>query len=67
MNIRNIGWEGVDWIHLAQDKDHWREYCNKPSGSINGGEFPGQLSDYYLLKNDPLPWSWLVGWLVGFR
>jgi len=21
MDIRKIGWEGVDWIHLAQDRD----------------------------------------------
>jgi hypothetical protein len=21
--MKGIGWEGVDWIHLAQDKDQW--------------------------------------------
>jgi hypothetical protein len=21
MNLRERGWEGVDWIHLAQDRD----------------------------------------------
>jgi hypothetical protein len=21
MDLREIGWEGVDWIHLPQDKD----------------------------------------------
>jgi hypothetical protein len=21
MNLREIGWEGVDWFHLAQDKN----------------------------------------------
>jgi hypothetical protein len=24
MDLRVIGWEGVDWIHLAQDRDQWR-------------------------------------------
>jgi hypothetical protein len=24
MDLREIGWEGVDWIHLAQDRYHWR-------------------------------------------
>jgi hypothetical protein len=24
MGRREIGWEGVDWIHLAQDRDRWR-------------------------------------------
>jgi hypothetical protein len=23
-DLREIGWEGVDWIHLAQDRDQWR-------------------------------------------
>jgi hypothetical protein len=22
MNLKEIGWESVDWIHLAQDRDH---------------------------------------------
>jgi hypothetical protein len=24
MDLRDIGWEGVDWIHLAQNTDQWR-------------------------------------------
>jgi hypothetical protein len=24
MNIRVIGWDGMDWIYLAQDRDQWR-------------------------------------------
>jgi hypothetical protein len=23
MNHGDIGWEGVDWIHLAQSRDQW--------------------------------------------
>jgi hypothetical protein len=23
MALREIGWEGVEWIHLAQDKAQW--------------------------------------------
>jgi hypothetical protein len=23
MDFREIGWEGVVWIHLAQDRDQW--------------------------------------------
>jgi len=26
---REIGWEGVDWINLAQDRDQWRAAVNK--------------------------------------
>jgi len=25
INLREIGWEGVDWMHLAQDKDQWQD------------------------------------------
>jgi hypothetical protein len=28
MALREIGWEGVKWIHLAQDKDHWQALPN---------------------------------------
>jgi hypothetical protein len=24
MDLRTIGWDGVDWIDLAQDRDQWR-------------------------------------------
>jgi hypothetical protein len=27
-DFRDIGWEGVDWIHLVQDKDQWRAAVN---------------------------------------
>jgi hypothetical protein len=23
MDLREIGWDGVDWIHLAQDRNKW--------------------------------------------
>jgi hypothetical protein len=24
MDLREIGWGGVEWIHVAQDRDRWR-------------------------------------------
>jgi hypothetical protein len=24
MDLREIGWDGVDWIELGQDRDQWR-------------------------------------------
>jgi hypothetical protein len=24
VDLREIEWEGVDWMHLAQDRDQWR-------------------------------------------
>jgi hypothetical protein len=28
MNLREIGWGGVEWIHLARDRDRWRAVVN---------------------------------------
>jgi hypothetical protein len=28
MNLREMGWCGVDWIDLAQDMDQWRALVN---------------------------------------
>jgi hypothetical protein len=24
MDLREIGWDGMDWVHLAQNMDQWR-------------------------------------------
>jgi len=42
IDVREIGWECVDWIYLAQDKGPVAGCCehgNEPSGSIKGREF----------------------------
>jgi hypothetical protein len=28
VNIREIGWDVVDWIDMAQDRDQWRALMN---------------------------------------
>jgi len=28
MDIREIGWGGVDWIHLTQDRDLWQAHVD---------------------------------------
>jgi hypothetical protein len=28
MDLREIGWDGMDWIHLAQYRDQWRDLVN---------------------------------------
>jgi hypothetical protein len=28
MDFKEIGWGGVEWIHLAQDRDRWRAVVN---------------------------------------
>jgi hypothetical protein len=28
MGLREIGWNGVDWIDMAQDRDQWKALVN---------------------------------------
>jgi hypothetical protein len=28
MHLREIGWDGMDWIDLAQDRDQWKALVN---------------------------------------
>jgi hypothetical protein len=38
MHLREIGWEGVDWMHLAKDMNRWWDIVNtvmKLSDSID--------------------------------
>jgi hypothetical protein len=37
MDLTEIGWGGMDWINLAQDRDNCEGCCqhgNEPSGAI---------------------------------
>jgi hypothetical protein len=38
MDLGEMGLEGVDWIHLARNREQWQDLVNEPSGSIKGGE-----------------------------
>jgi hypothetical protein len=61
MDLKGKGYEGVESIHLVQDKAQWRaEGGNKPSGSIKCWEFLDRFTDYQLLEKDAGPWSKLV-------
>jgi hypothetical protein len=28
MDLREIGWDGMDWIRVAQDRDQWKPLVN---------------------------------------
>jgi hypothetical protein len=41
VDLRVAGWDGMDWIDLAQDRDQWRALVNKVmslSGSVKCSE-----------------------------
>jgi hypothetical protein len=41
MDPKEVGWEGVDWIHLAQDRDQWRALVNTISKTFRFHERRG--------------------------
>jgi hypothetical protein len=47
MDLREIGWDGGDWIDLAQDSDQWRALVR--AGSIKCWEILEWLHNWQLL------------------
>jgi hypothetical protein len=53
IKIDLIGWNGIDCIDLAQDRDQWEGSCehgNEPSGSIKCWKILEWLHNLQLLK-----------------
>jgi hypothetical protein len=41
LDLIEIGWEGVEWIKLAQGTNQWQglvKHGSEPSGPVKGGE-----------------------------
>jgi hypothetical protein len=45
MYLKEVEWDGADWLYLAKEGDHWWALVNKPLDSITGREFLDCLSD----------------------
>jgi hypothetical protein len=39
IDLREMGWDGMDWIELAQDMDQWRALVN----TVMNLRFPNML------------------------
>jgi hypothetical protein len=50
--LREIGWDGMDWIDLAQDRDQWRALVNTV---MNLREVLEWLHTWQLLKKGSAP------------
>jgi hypothetical protein len=58
IDLREIGWDGMDWIDLAQDRDTWRILVNtifEPPGSIKCWEVFEWVHNLQLLKEGSGP------------
>jgi hypothetical protein len=59
MDLREIGWDGMDWIELAQDRDQWRDLVNTVMNLRfplkNCWEFPEWLHNWQLLRKGSAP------------
>jgi hypothetical protein len=44
MDLRQIPWEVVDWIHLVQDRDQWRALVNTIM------KFPCASTEHHAMK-----------------
>jgi hypothetical protein len=58
MDLREIGWDGVDWIDVAKGRGQWRAVVNTVmnlGGSIKCWEVLEWLQNWRLLKKDSAP------------
>jgi len=45
MDLQEVGYQGMDWIELAHDRNGWWAFVNESSGSIKCGEFLDSLKN----------------------
>jgi hypothetical protein len=45
MYLRKIGWEGMNWMYLAQDRDQWWALVDTNSNEPWVPQKPGNLTE----------------------
>jgi hypothetical protein len=55
MDLREIGWDGVDWIDVAQDRDQWRALLNMVMNLRVPLNVVKRLQNWWLLKKSSAP------------
>jgi hypothetical protein len=54
MDVKEAGYEDMDWIHLSRGRQEWQALVSGvviPEVAINVMEFFENLNDCYVLKN----------------
>jgi hypothetical protein len=54
IDLRERGWDGVDWVDLAQDRDQWRALLNTAM-NLRVRKVLEWLHNWRLLKNGSAP------------
>jgi hypothetical protein len=57
MDIRALGWGGMDWSDLAQDREHWMALVNTVMNLRVPSNVLEWLRDWRLLKKGSAPCS----------
>jgi hypothetical protein len=55
IDLREIGWDEMDWIDLAQGREGSCEHGEEPSGVLKFWEVLQQLHNWQLLKKGSAP------------
>jgi hypothetical protein len=57
IDLREVGWDGRDWIDLAQDRNRWRAYVNAMMNlrvPLNGGKLSSSCTIVSFSRRAPL-------------
>jgi hypothetical protein len=58
MDLRETGWEAVDWMKLVQDRDQWQALLNMIwTSGFHKTQGISWLSVCWLLKKETCVWS----------
>jgi hypothetical protein len=51
MDLREVGWDGRDWINLAQYRDRWRAYVNAVMNQLKNCENPAPVESHLITRS----------------
>ncbi|KAJ4449423.1 hypothetical protein ANN_00822 [Periplaneta americana] len=52
MDLRDVRYDGRDWINLAQDRDRWRAYVRVAIRAEDGAVRFGAVTDLLLVEEE---------------